>query len=130
VLISRLNNRGFSLLEVLVAMIIMLVGLLGLLQAIIVASESNAKNIIRDEGVQMSDSWMNWLKAKPFDVYSATYTPKSVKGRVRGGNVNYVVTMTTEALGDNSRRLSVDVEWKYKNAASHTQVISIKSRQL
>src|SRR5690242_4983690 len=74
-LTSLSNNRGFTLLEVLIAMVIMLVGMLGLLQAIILATESNAKNMLRDEAVLVSDSWMGLLKARPFDFISTTYAP-------------------------------------------------------
>lgn len=122
------NNKAFTLLEVLVAMVITLVGLLGLLQVIMVASESNAKNIFRDESVQVADSWMNWLRAKPFDKMSSSYSTKIVTSRVRGGNLRYSVNLTSEALGDNSRRIVTNVKWKYKNMTTHTELISLKSR--
>ena len=126
--VLRLNNRAFTLLEVLVAMVITLVGLLGLLQAIMVASESNSKNILRDESVQVADSWMNWLKAKPFDIVSTNYAAKTVVSRVRGGNLRYSVNLSSAALGDNSRRLTANVVWTYKNTPSQTELISLRSR--
>lgn len=126
--ISITSSKGFTLLEVLVAMIIMLVGLLGLLQAIIVASESNAKNLLRDEVVQLSDNYMNSLKSRSFYNSTTSYPVMNIKSKVRGGNVNYAVTMASTPLGENTRKVSVSVDWRYKEVNYNNEIISLRTR--
>ena len=49
------SSSGFTLIEVMVAMVITLVGLLGLLQSVNLATEHNIKNALRDEAVQVGE---------------------------------------------------------------------------
>jgi prepilin-type N-terminal cleavage/methylation domain-containing protein len=55
----RRNKKGFTLVEVLVAMVIILVLLLGLVQAAILSIESNLRNVFRDEAVRIAEQRMN-----------------------------------------------------------------------
>ncbi len=128
VIISNLNEKGFTLLEVLVSITILLFGLLGLLQALIVATESNAKNLIRDDVVFVADSCMNGLKARSFDNITTTYPEQTFKSNVRGQNLDYKVNMTSEWLGSNSRLLTVHIDWRFKNQNYSNQITSLRSR--
>lgn len=131
-IISRLNNRGFTLIEVMVAMLITLVGLLGLLQAVSVATEHNLKNGLRDEALKVGEDQMSSLWVKPFDNYSDAYTPISVPSRLRGFSKNYTVTRTTNKLPNavsyDSRELIVNVGWTYKNESFQHEVHSVRTR--
>jgi type IV pilus assembly protein PilV len=49
------NNRGFTLMEVLVAIVILSVGMLALLQTVNVALVHTSTNMLRDEAVQQAD---------------------------------------------------------------------------
>lgn len=50
----RNNKRGFTLVEMMIAMVIIMVGLLGLVQAVLLSIDSNMKNLFRDEAVRIS----------------------------------------------------------------------------
>jgi prepilin-type N-terminal cleavage/methylation domain-containing protein len=55
----RRNKEGFTLVEVLVAMVIILVLLLGLVQAALLSTESNLRNVFRDEAARIAEQRMN-----------------------------------------------------------------------
>ncbi len=129
-LISSSNNRGFTLVEVLVAFVILLVGLLGLLQAINIALEHNTRNHFREEATLVGERVMNGFRALPFDQITATNGTLSVPSNIRGVNKSYRVTYLARAAGGsaNSRELEVNVIWKFKNSSTVHRVKSVRTR--
>jgi len=109
-----------------IAMLIMIIGLLGLLQALIYAADTNAKNLLRDEAVQVSDSMLNLTKAKPFGLLSTVYATKKIQSNIRKG-VTFNADITTSPLGIDSSKLIVKVAWTYKGLPNQTELVSIKS---
>lgn len=127
---SRRNNAGFTLTEVVVAILIIMVGMLGLLQAVGVATEHNLKNQLRDEAVQVGEKYMNIQRAKPFDLLSTPdkggYHTRYEPSRVRGGGKPYSVDLTADVLSDSSFapsvQLGVTVSWTYKGVTYENRV--------
>lgn len=124
----RSNDSGFTLLEVLVAMVIMVVGLLGLLQAVNVSMEHNLRNMARDEASRIADERMNSLLARPFDKISSTYSPEFVPSRIRGVSKNYTVEKKSTEVGGSSLQLEVLVSWAYKGTTQQQELVSLKTR--
>ncbi len=131
----RPNNRGFTLIELMAAMIITLVGLLGLLQAINVAMEHNLKNQLRDEAVLIAEQWMGNLKTRGFNqlsgVSSPQFSPRTVPSQLRARNVTYTVNRQCDALNApaaTAARLTVTVGWNLKGVSYTHKVISLRSQ--
>lgn len=118
---SLRNNKGFSLIEVMVAILIILVGLLGLLQAVNVAMEHNLKNQQREEVVRVAEDFMNGMRSQPFDATFVAVT--SVTSRLRNRTARYTVNRTVGVMPTGSKQYQVDVRWTYKgNTATHSIV--------
>lgn len=118
------NNRGFTLIEFLVAIVILLVGMLGLLQSVNIALEHNMLNQLRNEAVAVADEAMSRELAKPFDLVSTTggtgMSERTVQRRVLTGFKNYSVTRSGVDM-DNSKQVTIDVRWHHKRTGySHT----------
>ena len=122
--ISRRNNKGFTLLELLIAMVITLVGLLGLLQAVNIATEQNLRNASREEALQIAEHSMSQLRARPFAQISSlpsgayNYPVISEPSRLRGVSKNYTVVRTVTTLSDLSKFIEVRARWKFKNSST------------
>lgn len=125
--ISQANSSGFTLIEVMVAIIIMMVGLLGLLQSVNLATEHNIKNQLRNEAVQVAEENMNRLKITPYDSISAAYTPVLVTSSLRGGR-SYVVTRSSSPISTDTLQLVVHVGWLYRNISSTYEVRTLKTQ--
>ena len=127
---SKGNNRGFTLVEVMVAMLIMMVGLLGLLTSVNVASEHNLKNHLRNEAVQIAGTAMSAQRIRPFDNLTATSVSQSVPSLIRGVAKNYTMTRSINKpyLSADSREIVVGVDWTYKGSSFHHETHSIRSR--
>ena len=108
------NNRAFTLVEVLVAMIILMVGLLGMLQVINLAITTNLQNDVRDRAAAIAEDRMAREKSLPFDNITATGEKSiSVPSNIRSGNTTYNVTLRVDNIG-NSKKVDIGVRWKYK----------------
>jgi type IV pilus assembly protein PilV len=120
-----LNNRGFTLIEVVVAMGIMLVGLLGLLATANMATEFNTRDYLRNEAVRIGERWINGSRNIAYDNISS-YTPPghTTSINIRGIAKNYTVNRTVEQL-PNSRHISVVVSWTYKGVTYNHGVDSV-----
>lgn len=127
------NNDGFTLVELMVAMIIMAVGMLGVLETINVSLQHNLKNELRNEGLKVGERYMADLRGKAFTSYSDAYTPMVVSSRFRRVSKPFVVerstlVMANDATGATSRQLTVSVKWAYRNVTSVNRVVSVVAR--
>ncbi len=133
VTISISSKGGFSLVEVLVAMMVMTVGLLGLLQSINVALQYNTRNHMREAAVILGEQTMNELRIKPFDTISTTatdgYAPMKVVRGVHGGQMKFVVERYAVPITADTSELQVKIKWAYKNVSSVHDVKTIKTRE-
>lgn len=134
---SSSNNRGFTLLEVMVAMMITLLGLLGLLQSVNIATEHNVKNQMREEALQIAEESLANLRVRPFARLSTTaensptpgWAPKQITGRLLGLDKKYILTRwATNMPNSDAVELRVRVGWSYKNISSNHEVRTVRSQ--
>jgi type IV pilus assembly protein PilV len=120
------NKRGFTLIELLVAVVILSVGLLALLQTVNVALAHNAKNMFRNEAIQLADEQMALELSKPFALISTVPPNPSANIKLIPKQVNlvlenYSVVKQGTVVSPNTTRVGVYVSWKYKGQGySHT----------
>ena len=110
---APLNNRGFTLIEVVVAILIMMVGLLGLLASINLAMDVNTRDYMRDEAVRVGEKAMNTTKNSGYASIATGTTTQTISSHVRGITKSYNVRTTVTQL-PNSRQISIVVDWTYK----------------
>jgi type IV pilus assembly protein PilV len=118
--------RGFTLVEVLMAMLVMTVGLLGLLQSVNVAFEHNTRNRLRQEALLVGEEQMNDLRRTANSALSYPNFTCAVRV-VAGVNKKFSVIRDCQQMQD-SNRLSVRVGWSFKNVSA-TQVIYTLKRK-
>jgi type IV pilus assembly protein PilV len=128
------KNKGFTLIEVMMAMLILIVGMLGLLQSINLALETNLRNQLREEAVYVGERSMNELRGKGFDNISSvdspalfTYKTYSVASKIRGTSRKYGVSRSTLTLAKDglqpvTKQLNILVTWTYKGIAYENRV--------
>ncbi|WP_231934443.1 prepilin-type N-terminal cleavage/methylation domain-containing protein [Geobacter sp. DSM 9736] len=129
-----LSSNGFTLIEMVVAMVILIVGLLGLLQAVNVAMEHNLRGGLRDRAVAVGEQQMhNLMKLKHFDPIPQTFAQfTTVSVKVGAGSRNFRIERTRQALTsrvpEDSYRLRVNVRWAFKNMTTNHEVVAVVSR--
>ena len=110
-------------------MVIMVIGLLGLLQTVIIATERNLQNELRDEAIQVGENSLNSMAVRPFTMLTTVSRTTQVPSKVRAFTKTYTVTQSLSNLGTESKQLLVDVRWGFKDYTSyHHSVMTIKTK--
>ena len=126
---SRFASPGFTLVELLMAMLIMTVGLLGLLQAVCVAMEHKTRNRLREEAVQIADEQMHDFRRIAFTDITAKNLSAVITRTLGGSQKNFTVTRDSQVMGTNTKRLKVAVGWNFKAAAATHEIYTIKNNR-
>jgi type IV pilus assembly protein PilV len=121
----KLPVGGFSLVELLMALLVLTVGLLGLLQSINVAHEHNLRNRVREQAVQLGEEKMVALRRMSSATARVFPNSSTVHRLVAGSPRAYQVTQDCLVLGG-TRRLKVKVEWELKRQRLSHAVYSLK----
>lgn len=114
---SGLPVDGFTLIEVLVAIVILMVGLLGMLQAINLAMDKTLENQLRQEAVAVAEKTISNQKALPFANITASNGVGAEQIPIGGGfkNLSVAHMVTTPAASDpKTKQISVRVWWRYR----------------
>lgn len=129
--IASSSEGGFTLVEVLVALVIMLVGLVGLLQSVNVATEHNIKNLLRDEAVRVGEEKMYEARNTVFTSlsgHSARPVARTFRGATKNFNVSRTVTnfpTGSSYLTATSKKVDIAVSWGFKGVNLTHEVTSV-----
>jgi len=121
-----LGSSGFTLVELLVAMLILTVGLLGLFETLSVALRRNVENELRQKAVQIAEDALNTAKAQPFSNTSCVSV-------AMGSGVFKNISVQTDvvdlaAAHSRTNQISVRVSWEYRgNYYEHQSVSAVAS---
>lgn len=131
------KDKGFTLIEVMMAILILLIGMIGLLQAINLAMEVNVRNQVREEAVYMGEKVMNEMRGKGFDNISVAATPSQsytygvyqLPSRLRGVSRTYNVARRSRVLSivDSkpvTKEITVIITWNYKGVGYENRVVA------
>jgi type IV pilus assembly protein PilV len=131
------KDKGFTLIEVMMAILILMVGMIGLLQAINLTMEVNLRNQVREEAVYVGEKVMNEMRGRGFDnisvaaipSQSCSYQTYQIPSRLRGINRTYDVTRSSRVLSivdskPATKELTVLVNWTYKGTTYENRVVA------
>jgi len=125
-LTSRRASKGFTLIEMLMAMLIMTVGLLGLLQSVNIALEHKTRNRLREEALVIAEEQMNDWRIKDFDNIEDEKIPE-LERLIGGSPKEFKVSKTVTGMGD-TKKLRVAVSWEYKQVTNEHEIFTVKNK--
>ncbi|QXE91480.1 prepilin-type N-terminal cleavage/methylation domain-containing protein [Geomonas subterranea] len=128
--ISRSSSRGFTLVEMLMAMLVMTVGLLGLLQSVNVAYQQSLKDKLRKEATQVAEARMHDWCSQPFKKITGPPPPdERVERAVAGGYWRYEVHYEPQPVGTGTVKLRVGVTWSVKGVSNSHEIFTLRTRR-
>ena len=120
-----LRERGFTLVEIMVALLVFSVIMLGVAGGLIATLKTNRGNVLRDEALRIAEDELNQLKGLPFssvntsdkllDTGGAWKTQSAVVSNIRSGTISFVwakqISDLTTATATAFKRIDVAVGW-------------------
>ena len=120
------HNKGVTLVEVMISLVILLIVFMGLIQASLLSMQSNMKNVLRDEAVRITSDRMARLRSIAFtDALLAETGNKTCATladdttfttSVRNANVTFTIKkeVTSTTLDADHKRISLSTSWAWQ----------------
>ncbi len=135
------NQKGVSLVELMIAVVILLFVSLALMQTALMSIEANMKNVLRDEAVSVADGRMSEARNLTFTALADTLQPDALADSTltaaacpasfwttfgpRGGvllrkslrnwsTVSFCTNRDVINLGSQNKQVTINVGWSYR----------------
>jgi type IV pilus assembly protein PilV len=109
------NKKGFTLIELMVAMAILFISMTAILDFIVQYHRINLENTMRNEAMRIAESEIENLRNTAFGLLATGAKPApGVQRIIRNLTVNYQVAWTVSPLSANSTAVQVNVIWSFK----------------
>ncbi|MHB1185535.1 MAG: type IV pilus modification PilV family protein [Desulfobulbia bacterium] len=139
------RQQGFTLVEIMIALLVFMVVMLGVAGGLIQAIRANRGNVVRDEALRLAEEELNRLKGERFSVFgtsadlTATGFPpdpaaiQDIQVTIRGGTVPFerlseIIDMGTFATA--LKRIEVVVGWNDPGNAGAVLAPTNRTRQV
>jgi prepilin-type N-terminal cleavage/methylation domain-containing protein len=108
------NERGLTLIELMVSMVIIFIVFMGLTDAGIIVLDQNVRNALREEAILVADNVVAHARNTPKAALDSSPTLNFVVRReFRGRAIDYNVTRAVNPLSDgNNTEVTVTVNWQ------------------
>lgn len=124
------NNKGLTLVEVLIAMLVLLFASIAMMQTALVSIDANMINVLRDEAIRIAEEQMNETRNTNFDALVAGTTTVPVTRDLRKITAfSYTVKTTIADLNPDNKRIDITVTWTWKGNPYTHEITSILRRQ-
>ena len=131
------SNKGMTLIEAMISIVILLVVSLALMKTSILGTKTNMQNALRDEAVNIVDMRIDQLRNVPFPTPPATNdltaiinaTEPPEPRRFRAFSVNYNPTRTVADINADSKQVTMSVSWIYSGQTFTHTVTTIMRKQ-
>jgi prepilin-type N-terminal cleavage/methylation domain-containing protein len=114
-----INNKGVTLVEVMISLVIFLIVFMGLMQTALLSIDGNVRNVERDEAIMIANGELDNLKNIPFNdpLLNAATTCRIVSRDFRNISKQYNVCDIIANLDAavNTKSIQVVVGWNHKN---------------
>ena len=123
------NKKGFTLVELLVAMLVMSIGLMAVLDGLTSYIRINMENQMRHEGMRIGEAALETLRNSDFyQVQGGTVTITSPETRrIRNYDISYTITWTPTSISSSSVAVQVAVTWVFRNITHRHDAASVIS---
>jgi type IV pilus assembly protein PilV len=118
------DEKGLTLVEVMIALVVLLVVSLALMQTALVSIDANMTNILRDEAVSIAEIRMNETRNTSFDSLVSDAADVPITRDIRNiAGFSYATRMTVANLNTDNKQVDIRVGWTWKGE-NHTHNIT------
>lgn len=130
-----LNNRGATLIEIMIAFVITLFVMLAMMQTALLSIDTNMSNTLRDEAVSIAEQRMRELRNMPFtdsilnDTGGSYVEESGISRSLRNANVTFTPSRRVDDLNTDNKQVDVTVAWTWKGQTYNQSISTIMRRQ-
>jgi prepilin-type N-terminal cleavage/methylation domain-containing protein len=126
IIVNNKYRKGFTLIELMIALVILTVGMLGLLQVYTNYIRINIDNVMRNEAMRISEARMEELRNTAFSSLPAddTTITTTIQRAIRKMTVDFTtitkvndLSMRKDGVTPNSKAIQVLVKWGNKGTS-------------
>jgi hypothetical protein len=142
------NDKGVSLVEVMIALVVLLLIFIGLLQAALLGIDHNMRNLLREEAVSISAQRLEEVRNRPFNnVVSDSGTAVTIAActtdpnypvleqrnfrnmqRDFGSRMTVTDILEPDGVTINTKQIVILVRWEYKNECYSQTATTVRRR--
>lgn len=121
------NSDGYSLVEVMIALVVLLLVFLALMHTTVLSIDANMRNILRDEGVSIADRQMIAARNTAYVSLTDGVTNGSLQSNLRNYTGTYQWWRQVGPLGsaNEGKQVVIRVSWDWKGVTYSHQTSSI-----
>ncbi len=124
--LSRKNNRAFTLVEMLVALVIILISIMALMKTSIVVMRNNLRNEIRNKAIEVLSNHVDALTGSKY--ISIVSDNISVTKPIR--NFQETFNITDNVIDNNSSKyINSTVNWDYSGKSYSYKIETVVSKK-
>lgn len=132
----KLNKKGLTLIEVMIALVVLLLVSLALMQTAIVSIDANTRNASRDEAVKIAEELMDQARSLPFDDFDQNGAidpdPLTMNGtvirQIRNTTISYTTTTVVDTFNQDNKEIDITVSWTWAGQLSNHRISTIRKR--
>jgi prepilin-type N-terminal cleavage/methylation domain-containing protein len=122
------NRKGFTLVEMLMALIILSVSILGLTSITLTSIRVNTQNDLRNSAIRLTNEKSEEMLSKNFlDIASGL---DHVSVPIGGGEKNFDVTWTVTSPTANLRQIAITVQYDWRGQSSSNTAVIYRHRAM
>ncbi len=137
------NNKAFSLVEMMIAIVIIMISMLALLTAIVTSAHTNAGNEVRNTAIRVTNQTAEALHALAFTdslISSGTHSriagdtaqdEKAIPKKeqyIRGAKQTFEIQWTVADQTIDVKQIEVRIDYAYRNKPAFTTTVAYKHR--
>lgn len=149
IIVNKKDKNGFSLIELMVAVVILTISTFGILEALTRYTRINIDNAMRNEAMRITEERMEVLRGLPFNDSSdglkpdngsplpnSAQLPTTVTRSIRKMDISYAVQTTISQLSfrqdgitPNSKAVRVLITWASKGTSHQHSAATVITRE-
>ncbi len=127
------DNKGMTLIEVMIALMLFMITFMALIQTVVVATNTNVINELRDDAVNVAEQRMNELRNTPFTApdmqVGGVVTEPTITRNVRAVTCAFQPYRTVTQVNDNTRQVNLRITWSYRGMNYEHNVSTVMREQ-
>lgn len=124
------NVKGFSIIELLVALVILSISFLALANVMITSIRVNSQNDYRNTAVRLTGETAENLLAQPIDSLANGATSNTVSVKIRGITLPYTVSSNVSSLTNDLKQINITVQYTHGGQSYSNNSVIYKHRAM